>query len=144
MLLSCFLQLQKDSNILKEDIEKLQDRISCKKDSENADQYYKCLGKSKDTIDFCYDQYMIDSKKEDLPDSTDLVTKVAECIDNSIDEKFDQIIPKFEFSIANNTHGVSGLNFYKSPDYHDMLSKINEKYPLQGSLKCSFMLAQYF
>lgn len=142
MLLSCFQQLQKDSNILKEDIDKLQDRISCKKDSENADQYYECLGKSKDTIDFCYDQYMIESKKEDQ--STDLVTKVAECIDNSIDEKFDQIISKFEFSIANNTHGVSGLTFYKSPDYHDMLSKINEKYPLQGSLKCSLMLAQYF
>ena len=46
--------------------------------------------------------------------------------------------------MASNTEGVSGFDFYKSPDYKDMLSKINEKYPLQGSLKCSLMLAQYF
>ena len=68
MLLSCFQQLQVESNILQEDIDKLEAKISCKTDSESGDQYYECLNKSKDTINFCYDQYMIDYNRKDKTD----------------------------------------------------------------------------
>ena len=97
MLLSCFKQLQVESNILPEDIEKLEAKISCKNDSESGDQYYQCLNKSKDTINFCYDQYIIDyNRKDKKEESTDIDTKVEECINNSIDDKFDHIMSKFK------------------------------------------------
>ena len=54
-----------DSIILQEDIDKLEGKIACKTDSGNADQYYECLNKPKDSIDFCYDQYMMEFAKKD-------------------------------------------------------------------------------
>ena len=116
----------------------IEKKINCKKDSESADQYYECLNKSKDTIDFCYDQYVIDLRQDvNHSKSNEIFEKVDKCVDESNSEKFDHIIPKFEYSIANSTHGVTGFDFYKSQDYHDMLKAINEKLPLEGALKCS-------
>lgn len=67
-LLSCYKQLQEGSNIIPEDIKKLESKIACKTDSTNADQYYECLKRSKDTLDFCYDQYMIEFPPSSSPE----------------------------------------------------------------------------
>ena len=99
-LLSCFKLLQVDSNIQQEDIDKLEAKIKCKTDSETADQYYECLKKPKDTLDFCYDQFMIDSDPNEKGGDeailslgiSDKATKASECVDNSKDDKFDDII----------------------------------------------------
>lgn len=40
--------------------------------------------------------------------------------------------------------GLTGTEYYKSSEYHKLLSIINEKQELKGSLKCSLKLALYF
>lgn len=60
---------------MQEDVDKLESQIACKTDSKTAHQYYECLNKSKDTIDFCYDQYIIGLNNQDLAEEPfDLVT----------------------------------------------------------------------
>ena len=79
---------------------------------------------------------MIDyNRKDKKEEPADIDKKVEECINNSIDDKFDHIMSNFKHSIANNpdsaqhefhfNHGVTAVDFYKSSDYFDMLFQIN-------------------
>ena len=67
-------------------------KISCKKDSQSADEYYECLGKAKDTIDFCYDQYVFNQDGSQQKD--DSLANINQCVENT-DDKFDSIIETF-------------------------------------------------
>ena len=60
MLLSCYQELEEDLNISAVDRNDLEHKISCRNNSQSADDYYDCMNMPKDSIDFCYDLYMIE------------------------------------------------------------------------------------
>ena len=39
--------------------------------------------------------------------------------------------------------GISGVNFPNSSEYRDLLQMINDNKPLEGSLRCSLLIATY-
>lgn len=76
---------------------------------------YKCVGKSTETIEFCIDEYKVDSDR----------TKIEKCLEkNQKEVKFDSIIPRLENPISSLEHGLAGKHFFKSGDYRDLLLEI--------------------
>ena len=68
--------------------------------------------------------------------------QIDECIGaNVVDPKFDKVITDNDMSVSNLRDGIVSSQYFKTSDYHDMLSVINTTKTLQGSLQCYLKFA---
>jgi len=139
-LLNCYKEMQgyENSNIKQEDVTLRTLKHRC--DSlESATKKYECLGLSTRALGFCYDKYLMDFQSSSKPED---IQEIDKCVHESqTTKKFDAVLSDLSPRTFDLTSGISSIEYFKSPDYRDLLQSIDSESPLTGASKCSLLLA---
>lgn len=86
--------------------------------------------------------FEIDLKLDPTPEN---IAKLEECEAKNakahyLDKEFEALMEGKKYDWQS---GISGIGFVNSSEYRDLLQMINKNKPLEGSLRCSLLIATF-